>query len=212
MSLFKNNIMSLVTDPSFLGPEINNSDYVSVACVSGSDSYMNHPNVHDCSILLPPTDMMMAWVDGKIILQNEYPKYLLSKDPDDMIVALLSALTKKNIILYIPEDDNGIFATTLFNHLRFTYGITMRTPTTYFAFDYNKLPLLLSKFYMIEVMDPMDYLKSYPQQLLLPEWVIPKLAQELHPFNHQASFQEYANYFNGIVQQGRQPQVMAVRQ
>ena len=94
MSLFKNNIMSLVTDPSFLGPEINNSDYVSVACVSGSDSYMNHPNVHDCSILLPPTDMMMAWVDGKIILQNEYPKYLLSKDPDDMIVALLSALTK----------------------------------------------------------------------------------------------------------------------
>ena len=103
MSLFKNNIMSLVTNPSFLGPEINNSDYVSVACVSGSDSYMNHPNVHDCSILLPPTDMMMAWVDGKIILQNEYPKYLLSKDPDDMIIALLKGIQTLYDYIIIPD-------------------------------------------------------------------------------------------------------------
>ena len=145
----------------------------------------------------------MRWADGDpFILQNEYPKYLASnKDADDMIVALLTALTKKNIILFIPYDEYNIFGPMLLQHIYFTYGITMNTPTTKFSFNESKLPLLLSKFYMMDLMEPMDFIRSYPRNLLLFPFVINKLAMDLHPFPNGATFEQYAEYFNKLVAQ-----------
>lgn len=196
--LFKGT-MSVVTDLNILGTEINNMDFMSVAAVTNTD-YLNHPNIYNASILMPPTEILMAWADGnELVLQSEYPKYLLQKDPDDMIVALLAAMTKRNIVLYIPKDEFNIFGMMLLNHLYYYYGIVCNFGNTQYMFAEYKLPFIISKFYMMNLMEPMDYINSYPTNLLLPEFVINKLAVELKPFNHQATFAEYADYFNGLV-------------
>lgn len=206
MSLFKNNTMTLITNENMLGPEINNNDFVTIACVSTNSPFSNHPNVYDASILMPPTEILMRWADGdRLILQNEYPKYLLqNKDADDMIVALLTALTKKNIIIYIPMDEYNIFGPMLVQHFYFVYGITMNTQATVFSFNETKLPLLISKFYMMDLMEPMDYIQSYPGNLMLPPFVINKLAVDLHPFSTPTTFEQYADYFNKLVAQNIQ--------
>lgn len=202
MKLFKNNTMTLITDLRNIGPEINNTDFVAIACVDGLSDFKNHPNAYDASILLPPTELLMAWADGnQIAMRVEYPKYLAcDKDADDMIIALITALTKKNIIIYIPQDEYDIFGPILIQHIYFQYGIVMNTPTTAFSFDESKLPLLISKFYMMDLMEPMDYINSYPRALVLPPFVINKLATDLHPFEN-ATFEQYAEYFNKMVAQ-----------
>lgn len=202
MKLFKNNTMTLITDLRNIGPEINNTDFVAIACVDGLSDFKNHPNAYDASILLPPTELLMAWADGnQIAMRVEYPKYLAcDKDADDMIIALITALTKKNIIIYIPQDEYDIFGPILIQHIYFQYGIVMNTPTTAFSFDESKLPLLISKFYMMDLMEPMDYINSYPRSLALPPFVINKLATDLHPFEN-ATFEQYAEYFNKMVAQ-----------
>lgn len=202
MKLFKNNTMTLIVDPRAIGPEINNMDFVAVACVNGLEDFKNHPNAYDASILLPPTELLMAWADGnQMLMRTEYPKYLINnKDADDMIIALITALTKKNIVLYIPQEEYSIFGPILIQHIYFQYGITMNTSATRFSFDESKLPLLISKFYMMDLMEPIDYIKSYPSSLLLPQFVINKLAVDLHPFEN-ATFEQYADYFNKLVAQ-----------
>lgn len=198
--IFKNNTMTMVTDARLIGNEINNKDFVTVVSVCNTDSLCKHPNVYDASILMPPTEILMAWADGNVLVMNTaYPQYLINnKDADDMVIALLAALTKKNIILYIPNDEFSIFGPQLLQHIYFMYGITMNTPTSRFSFDENKLPMIISKFYMMGLMEPMDYISSYPPAPL-PPFVIGKLADELKPFDRPATFQEYVNYFNNLV-------------
>ena len=94
-------------------------NFVAIACINGITDFKNHPNAYDASILLPPTELLMAWADGnQIAMQVEYPKYLAcDKDADDMIVALITALTKKNIIIYIPQEEYEIFGPILIQHI-----------------------------------------------------------------------------------------------
>lgn len=206
--MFNNHTMSVIHDLRMLGNEINNMDFMSIAAVTTGE-YPPLPNIYNASILIPPTQILMDWADGNpLVLQNEYPKYLMTKDPDEMIVALLAAMTQRNIILYVPKDDFNVFGMMLLNHLYFVYGITCNYMNTRFAVDVSKIPYIMSKFYMIDVMEPMDYLNSYPATAVLPEFVINKLAQDLRPFNRPATFMEYANYFNGIVAARRQTMPM----
>ena len=51
---------------------------------------------------------------------------------------------------------------------------------------------------MMNVMDPNDYLATYPANYILPDAVINKLAEDLHPFNQPATFEQYRDYFNKI--------------
>ena len=88
----------------------------------------------------------------------------------------------------------------------------MNTPTTTFSFDESKLPLLISKFYMMDLMEPMDYINSYPRALALPPFVINKLAEDLRPFDFPATFQQYADYFNNMVRQSKEiPEVVLAK-
>lgn len=207
--MFNGNTMSVVTDLNIIGPEINNIDFISVAAITTTYNYPQLPNIYNASILVPPTDILMAWADNiPLVLQNEYPKYLISKEPDEMIVALIAAMTKKNIILYIPKDEFNIFGPILLNHLYFTYGITCNFNNMQFRIEPMKIPFIISKFFMMDLMEPMDYIELYPSHVLLPEWVINKLAMQLNPFNgRQTSFAEYYNYFNALNSKtGLQPQ------
>ena len=195
--MFNNHTMSVVTDLNLISNIINNTDFVSIAAIT--DQYPNHPNIYNAAILIPPTELLMAWANNNpLIMQQQYPIYLQSKDPDDMIVALIAAMTKKNIILYIPKDEFNIFGQILLNHLYYVYGITCNFMNIQFSINPVKFPFIITKFYMIDVMDPNDFLAMYPGNQILPDMVIDKLAKDLHPFNHLASFGEYAKYFNEL--------------
>ena len=196
--MFNNHAMSVITDLRMLGPEINNKDFIAVAAITTND-YPKLPNIYNASILIPPTEILMRWADGDpYILQVQYPQYLRSQVPDDMIVALIALLTQKNVVLYIPNDEFNIFGKMLLDHIYFNYGIICNTPSTQFNMDQTKIPFLLSRFYMIDAMDPNDYLAAYPGNALLPEFVINKLAEEMKPFAQPATFQQYAEYFNKL--------------
>lgn len=196
--MFNNHTMSLVTNLSIIGPEINNPGFVTVAAITTSD-YPQHPNIYNASILMPPIEILTRWADGDpLVMQYEYPRYLMQLDPDNMISALVAALTRKNIIIYIPQDEFNIFGQLLLNHIYYVYGITLATPTTQFSIIPSKIPFIMAKFYSIDVMDANEFLASYPANVQLPDFVIGKLAAELNPFNRPVTFQEYAEYFNQL--------------
>ena len=196
--MFNDHTLSVVTDLSLIGPQINNIDYIAVAAIT-TETMPKAPNIYNASILMPPTEVLMAWADGNpYVLQSAYPEYLKTTMPDDMIAALLVLMTKKNVVLYIPKDEYNIFGAMLLNHIYFVYGITCNTPTTQFSVDISKVPFILSRFYMIDAMDYGEFINAYPANQLLPPFVINKLAAEVHPFNRSTTFDEYARYFNDL--------------
>ena len=196
--MFGNHTMTIVSDLGMVANDIRNIDLFTVAAITTND-YPQAPNIHYAGVLVPPTWMLMRWADGdQFVLQNEYPQYLQSKDCDDMIVALIAALTKKNVILYVPGDEFGIFGMYLLNHLYYNYGLVLNSPTTQFSSNSTFYPLIMSKFYMMDIMSADDYLASFPARYQLPDWVINKLAMDLTPFSQPVSFEVYKNHFNQI--------------
>ena len=210
--IFNGHTMSLVVDLSLIQNEIRNVDFVTVAAITTED-YQAFPNIHYAGILIPPTELLMEWADGNsLALQNEYPRYLMTKECDDMIVALIAAMTQRNIILYIPQEEFNVFGMMLLNHIYYMYGIICNTPTTQFSIDQNKIPFIISKFYLMDVMDPDVYLASYPANYALPDFVIQKLAEDLRPFNRPAMFEEYRAYFNKLnASKAQTPKIMMTR-
>jgi hypothetical protein len=191
--------MSVVTDLNMIAGYINNIDLVTVAAITATGNYPNHPNIYNAGILMPPTEILMRWADGDdFAMQNDYPAYLASRDPDEMIVALLAAMTKKNIILYIPYDEFMVYGEILLNHIYYMYGITCNLMNVQFNVNQTKIPYIMSKFYMMDLMDPEDYISMYPSNQPLPNFVINKLAVQLHPFNRPATYEEYVSYFNNM--------------
>lgn len=196
--MFNNHTLSVINNLEILGQRIYDKDRLAVAAITTSD-YPKLENIYNAAILVPPTEILMAWADGDpLVMQNAYPRYLCTETPDGMIVALLGLLTQKDVCLYIPADEFNVFGQFLLNHIYYFYGIICNTPSTNFAMDQTKVPFLLSKFYMIDIMDANNYLEAYPANAQLPDFVINKLANELHPFANGATFAEYANYFNSL--------------
>lgn len=196
--MFNGHTMTIIHDLNQLGPEINNRDFLTIAAITSPNNYPNHPNIYNAGILIPPTEILMKWADGyPLVMENEYPAYLSTKEPDDMIIVLLAALTQKNIVIYIPIDEFKIFGTVFMNYMRFNYGITFNYMNILFNIDVSKIPFIISKFYMENLMDAQDYIASYPSNMPLPTWVINKLAIDINPFNNRnATFEEYIVYFN----------------
>lgn len=194
--IFSGHKMYMITDLNVLGNNILNTDMLIVASVT--DNSDPSQNIYCASVLIPPTELLMRWADGDpVVMQNQYPQYLMnSMDADEMITSLIAVLMRKDVYIYIPQSEFNIFGMNLLNHIYYVYGITMCTPTTQFNFDYSKLPFILSKFYMFNILTANDFLNSYPGNYKLIPFVINKLANELHPFNRPATWEEYANYFN----------------
>ena len=194
--MFNNHSMSLVLDLNMIANEIRNVDLFTIAAITTSE-VPNSPNVFYAGILVPPTELLMNWADGdQLAIHNRYPYYLQSQECDEIIITFLAALTKKNVIWYIPGTEYEIFGDVFINYLYYTYGIILNTPTTQFSIDQHRIPLIISKFYMLNFMDPEVYIDMYPWQYQYPDFVINKLAYDFKPFNRPATFEEYKAYFN----------------
>ena len=194
--MFNNHSMSVVTDLAMIGPAINDANYIRIAAITNED-YPKLPNIFNCNVLIPPTEILMRWADGDpYAIQRDYPRYLMTKECDDIIVALIAAMTKRNIVIFIPNDEFMVYGLVLLQHLQFVYGITTNFVNSKFSVDPTKIPFILAKFYMIDVMEYEDFMASYPANAILPEFVIYKMSQEF-PMAH-ATFADYVNYFNSI--------------
>lgn len=176
--MFNNHTMSVITNLNMLGNNVFNSNDVIIAAITTSD-YPNYENIYNASILMPTTDSLMAWADNQLLIfENEYPRYLMSKDPDEMIVSLLAVLTRKNVILYIPQDEFNIYGMILLNHLYYLYGITCNFINTRFSIADNKIPFIISKFYMMNIMSFDEYINTYPINVPYPDFIIAKFMQD----------------------------------
>ena len=196
--MFNNHSMTVVTDAVVLASFSKEIDFFTIAAITTSD-YPEYQNIYNAGVLVPPTQVLMDWANGApYVLENEYPRYLSSRDPDEMIVALIAAMTKRNIILYIPYEDFKVFGMILLNHIYFQYGITCNFGATPFSVNPVKIPFIMAKFYMTDLMTANEFLSAYPGNAMLPEFTILKLADDLHPFNRPANFNEYAAYFNQV--------------
>ena len=201
--MFNNHIMILATDLAPFANEIRNFDHFIVAAITSSE-IPNAANIYYAGILMPPTELLMRWGDSypgsgdEYVLQTEYPRYLDSPDCDNMIIAILAALTQRNVIIYIPIDEFNVYGDVLLQHLAYRYGIIMQTAYTQFSINPASIPLIASKFYMLGVMDADVYLSIFPANYTLPDWVIQKLAEDIHPFATPATFEQYRDYFNQI--------------
>ena len=197
--MFNNNTMSLITDSDMLMNEARNLDFITVAAIVSDDDYPHGPNVYYAGVLVPQTELLMRWADGdQTAINIDYINYLQTQECDDMIVAIIAGMTKKNILVYIPKEEYDIYGAQLLNYMWNMYGIIMNTPFSQFSVDRNKIPLIISKFYLMGIMDANEYMAAYPYNLTLPDWVINKLAMDFHPFNSAASFEQYKDYFNNL--------------
>jgi len=205
--MFNGHTMSLITDISLVANDVKNVDFMLVAYITSVESYEG-PNIYYAGVLMPPTEMLMRWAEGdSLILQNEYPKYLMTKDCDDIIVALIASMTKRNVVLYIPQDEFEVYGDLLLRHLYYVYGIICNTVNSQFSVFPEKIPFIMTKFYLMDIMEPNEYLRAYPYNYPLPEIVINKLAAELRPFgDQQRPFVDYQNYFNSIRQPLQAPE------
>ena len=211
--MFNNHIMILATDLAPFANEIQNFDHFIVAAIT-SNEIPTAPNIYYAGILMPPTELLMRWCDAAcgspdaFVLQSEYPRYLDTIDCDNMIVAILAAMTKRNVILYIPLEEFKVYGDVLLQHIAYRYCIVLQTAYTPFSVNPAMLPLIASKFYMLGVMDADVYLSTFPANYSLPDWVIQKLAIDIHPFATPATFEQYRDYFNQINASKGQPKKM----
>ena len=214
--MFNGHTMTLVQDLNVLGSALMNKDFLKVAAVT-SEKYPDLDNIYYAGVLMPPTELLMNFVDGKVeAMQIQYPQYLMSKDCDEFIIALIAAMTQMNIVIYIPPEEFNIFGQILLNHIYYVYGIILNTPTTQFSVLEQKIPFIMAKFYMIDCMFAKDFLAAYPANYMLPDFVINKLAEDINPFNGRpATFIEYKQFFNNLnaskAQQQSKVQMMEVK-
>lgn len=199
--MFNGHKMILITDLEQIGYSINDPNIVIIA-VTDSD-YYKLPNIYDAAILMPPTSILMEWAENnnRRILETAYPQYLCSvKEADDMIVAMIVALTKKDVYLYIPANEFSIFGQILLNHLYFLYGVILQTSNTQFNVEISKLPLIVSKMYMLGAIAPNDYISIYSEyNLALPSFVIPKLINDFRPPISTYDIMSCEKYFNDMI-------------
>ena len=196
--MFNNHTMSVVTDMNFLlNIQQDYQNYI-VATITQLPLIGVPNNIYYAGILYPPTELLMEWADGNNVLAVEYPKYLMSGDCDDMIVALIGSVTQNNVILYIPQDEFNIFGRILLDHIYYLYGVVCNTPTTQFYVVPEKLPLLTVKFYLLDLMDGRVFLESYPENYNIPDAVLIRLSEELAPYNSFRDMQECRQYFDSL--------------
>ena len=202
--MFNNHTMSIVTDLSILS-NMQQQDYI-VATITQLPLVGVPNNMYYAGILYPPTELLMEWADGNNILPIEYPRYLMTQDCDDMIIALIGSITQNNVVLYIPLDDFNIFGRILLDHMYYLYGVVCNTPTTRFYIIPEKIPLLTVKFYLLDLMDGRVFLDSYPENYNIPDAVLIKLSEELVPYNRFGSIEECRQHFDSL--RGRTKKVM----
>lgn len=133
------------------------------------------------TILLPPYQAVMAEMDNNFIgFQNEYTIHLMKKESDFFISMIVMALFRgENIIIFIPKDESKLmFVEGLIGHLSSYFGIFPGSEVRPFYYDISFNPIILSKFYIYDLIPKEDFILWYPPQVELYPETFYKLSNE----------------------------------
>ena len=197
-----NGKLAITHDVNIVNNTLCNGGKVLLLSEQPSPNIMQSPNIIPATILLPPYQCVMAELDGEYdIAKTIYTEYLVEKEPDMFICAIITALLDPltNILIYVGEDEiNMSFVSVLLGYLMNEYGITVTSDMNNFLYNMAYDAVILSKLYLYELIDYQFLLTMYPGPVNLPEYIIPKLIYDINPYISIQTPEAYYCYFNGL--------------
>lgn len=178
-----------------------------VAMMDNVDSIIQTiPNVSPASILLPPYAAISAFLDNdKNTFFNEYFIHLGSKEADAFICLILAASARGiNILLYVPRDEaeNLGFVDAFTQYMISAYGVYIGNDNgAPFNFDICHTANVLCRLYLHDFISYQELLVAYPPNTVMADYLIPKLALELHFYGTPM---EVATQINAYLQRIKQ--------
>lgn len=176
-----------ITDNIGFVREILYSDTPNIKVISMDEDGaipLEHPDVIGGTCLLPPMDALIAEADGDEVAFNEiYMNHFYDPFVDQFISALISYLfVGGNLLIYHPNV--SIFSCAKFREIIWIlYGINIGiVGQQNCSYDQKCVPVWLCMIYMINAILPIDFLRLYPVESLIPNNIMDKLLVDMAVF------------------------------
>lgn len=191
-----NGTIYVTSDLNMVQSNINTSK---VLMVTNEPILEGHPNKVAATILLPPTQAIIADADDDIqTFQTMYYQYLISDEVTEFFSLLFYILhIGVNILMYIPKEDVKSLDYVGFLLAFFTnnYGIQVGTDQIPFAFNPQFEGMIADMLYLNDLIDYVDLLMNF-SVLTINDGSIMKLYNDIRPYVQMQSVIEMRNYFN----------------
>ena len=139
----------------------------------------------DATILCPPPGATYMEIDGNIAgFKDYYSEYLYSEEVKRFILLILCAIHHgANVYMYIPEfTDESLWIGLLMNHFKSEYGVNIGLVGKRFLYDPTMISKILYEMYMIDLINPFEFISFLPDMNLGYPNLIYKLAADLSRF------------------------------
>lgn len=179
---------------------VNNSiNSCKVLMVTNEPLLEGHPNRVGATILLPPTQAIIADADDDMMtFQNLYYQYLISDEVTEFITLLFYILNKGiNILMYIPKEDvkSLDYVGFLLSFFMNNYGIQIGTDQVQFSFNPQFEGIVGDMLYLNELIDYDELLLGF-NVALLNDATITKMSTRVNPYIlGTPSIMDLRNYF-----------------
>ena len=188
----------------------SNINTCKVLMVTNEPLFEGHQNRVSATILLPPTQAIIADADDDIqTFQSLYYQYLISDEVTEFISLIFFVLhTGINIMIYIPKEDvkSLDYVSFLLGFMMNNYGIQIGTESIPFSFNPNYITVISDMLYLNNLIDYADMITSFPVQSM-SDMSISKLYMDINPYSRFDNINDMRNYFlnyqNRIVSNNR---------
>ena len=165
----------LVTDHNM----IPNLAYQSrIVSVTEGNPFGNDIQVVEASVLMPPYQAMLAYVDGDMArFKIEYANYLINTEAVRTLTAIIgkALLNGVNITLFIPKDEAQLFADSLLEYMLGAFGIMVGTSERQFILLGNASIFINQACYIANIITLDEFLANVPRDPALFESVAHKV-------------------------------------
>lgn len=196
----------VTNDPQLV---LNSAKDYSIICISGeTDEYQSliqATNASIATILLPSYDAVMMELDGNVEgFIGSYFNYLSSKEPSMFINLILRAIYNgTNVLLYLTKEESRMNYINVFaKYFADVFGITIGSETTQYIFNPAYLPIIFDTLYLNDLMTTAEYIKYFPNTVIVNPMTATKAAMELSLYVSQdndvlAAVNHYKSLFTG---------------
>lgn len=174
-----------------------------VVSLSESDPDLINLGAMPATILLPPVEAIMEFVDGNVDVATAiYDAYLMQPEVESYLCALYTSIrfTPNNILIYIGQDEAEV---GLVNHLILHF-------TTYFVMPFNGayafMDMGLYRSYLYDLVNFEQLVLNLQEHKYYPvnANVIPKIANDMQFFRTPEEVsKEFLNYVGACQRSGR---------
>ena len=193
-----NNFSGTIYMTSDINMVQNNINSCKVLMVTNEPLFQNHPNRVAATILLPPTQAIIADADDDMqTFEALYYNYLISDEVTEFISIVLYVLyTGVNVLIYIPSEDvkSLSYVGFLLEFLKNNYGIQVGTDAIPYLLDINYLPMIVDMLYLNELISYKDVIMSFSISMI-SDMSICKMYADSNPYTRCNTPQEMRQYF-----------------